>query len=750
MSDIKGMPKPAALAVALAVAAKSAKVVDATRDGKRDAKRDAKHDPKVDAKTPPTAVSNPSISVFGAPRAPIGEIENDDVTPRDMLAFISAAVDHHRLVGFNIDGFNRLIDTGLPKIIMHLFRISKKIKNERTQTARDKLHTHTKLEFDFSDIKVAKPQCSTYPMSQMVDLHPSQALITGLNYDGAMTMSATVTLTASFADGRDEVKTVVIPQFEVTRFPIMKGSNRCHTANLSRAARKQMQDDPNDEGGTFCAKSQEFVIDPRENSRFNARHVHLRSMSNEHARCEFISQPGGSPFENSSQLIVRYMVNGAITIEINSTKLSKVRFPFYIIYRMLGMTSDRDIMATVVPAITGAAPLSALDAQILQALEKAMQMAGTTSDKDMFRELVNELSREKIIRVLAEKLSKILNNSAYGANDNAVQYLNDDLVNIIDRVCLPHIGLTSAERAAKRRDIGLSVRETLLTHLGVLAPTDRDHCRNKRMHGAGVSIAKIFKTQFNNMIIIPVNSAFRRELKNNQFSSLTPANIRETFRNAISPSNFNRAMTQSITSGESKMVIKGKVSTNRVSSTPLERKNQLNAISSQRSITTSSSTSAAKQTERADMMRRVHPSYTGYICVAQSADTGENVGMKKQLAITASLCEAGEPLTLEMRLEADPDVRRLADVSDLEIAERGLCRITVNGKPCGACVSGPALREKYRALRADDVIDATATIAWDPMTDRLEFRCSSWTTTSPSSTPTALSAKMAAPRRASR
>ncbi|NBO33427.1 MAG: hypothetical protein EBV02_03530, partial [Actinobacteria bacterium] len=31
----------------------------------------------------------------------------------------------------------------------------------------------------------------------------------------------------------------------------------------------------------------------------------------------------------------------------------------------------------------------------------------------------------------------------------------------------------------------------------------------------------------------------------------------------------------------------------------------------------------SKQTERAESMRSVHPSFVGFICVSQSADTGE-------------------------------------------------------------------------------------------------------------------------------
>src|SRR5262249_5428709 len=162
----------------------------------------------------------------------------------------------------------------------------------------------------------------------------------------------------------------------------------CHTYNCTREMLKKLEEDPNEPGGYFIAKHQEWVVDLLENIRFNTLHIHKRMQTNERARGEYISQPGG-PFENSSQIVVRFMTNGSITIEINSTKLSKVRIPFYLIYRMFGMTSDRDIVSTVVHDIETAMSSSAspVAVRMLQVLEKALQLSEPT-----FMSLKDELN----------------------------------------------------------------------------------------------------------------------------------------------------------------------------------------------------------------------------------------------------------------------------------------------------------------------------------------------------------------------
>ena len=147
-------------------------------------------------------------------------------------------------------------------------------------------------------------------------------------------------------------------------------------------------------------------------------------------------------------------------------------------------------------------------------------------------------------------------------------------------------------------------------------------------------------------------------------------------------------MEQAITAGNKTIVVRRRAATNRVSSQALERKNGLNTFSALRTVVTQNAGNASKQTERADKMRRVHPTYTGYICVAQSADTGENVGMRKQLAITAGVCTAGEALPLKLRLLADPpSPRSTASRAATSSAAAASPASYVNGEWIGVCAT---------------------------------------------------------------
>jgi DNA-directed RNA polymerase beta subunit len=651
---------------------------------------------------------------------PIDSVKNDTLNKRDMLSVITASINEDGLVGHNKKGYNDLINNGINRIMTQLFDIDRMLRNERTQTELDRKRKTFQVRIQFNDVKVGKPACTTYLTGQFTDLYPGRARLTGLPYSGPVTLGATVTVKAHYEDGRIEERVSEIPPFQIGGFPTMVGGVNCHTANCPRSGLKEMGEDPTDPGGYFIAKRIEYVVDLLENIRYNCVHIHHGMKSNEHVRAEFLSQPGGA-FENSSQIRVRFMTNGQLTIEINSTKFEKVRLPFYLIYRLFGMTNDRTVTETIVFDADDKGPITA---RMLDILEYAFQRADAA-----FVPLISELNREKLVQMTAERVAKYLTNpTAYLNDENAIQFLNEDLLGSrtkpggLDKVLLPHMGQTAESRIRKLRFLGLIIHKMLLVHLGVLQATDRDSYRNKRVHGAGVSLAKAFKTQVNNSVVIPIFRAIKRELKNNPWESITDKTIIDTFRNALTTSDLNRAMEQAITSGNKTIVVRRRAATNRVSSQALERKNGLNTFSALRTVVTQNAGNASKATERADMMRRVHATYTGFICVAQSADTGENVGMRKQLAITASVCTAGEALPLKLRLLTDESITALDDVESCDLLRKHLARIFVNGEWIGVCANAQELVSRYRNLRREGrIVDPHTTIYWDPVTDEIEF-----------------------------
>jgi DNA-directed RNA polymerase beta subunit len=251
----------------------------------------------------------------------------------------------------------------------------------------------------------------------------------------------------------------------------------------------------------------------------------------------------------------------------------------------------------------------------------------------------------------------------------------------------------------------------------VLEPTDRDSYRNKRVAAAGTSVAKSFKSNFNIAIAQEVRKQLTKEFKNTPFSQVPLA---EAVKSAINSDDLERLLTQSIVNGNKTITIKRIEMTNRLSSQTLYHKNDMNVKSTLNSINAANSNSN-KQNERADEMRRVHPTYLGYIDISQSADTGEKVGMTKQLACTASVCGASSSFNLKAKLRADPDIMDLDNITPSQITEQELAKVFVNGDWVGCCRRSHELARKYRNKRRHDAIHHLTTIVWEPLIREVYF-----------------------------
>ena len=602
------------------------------------------------------------------------EVDND-LSERDLHAFINAAVEENGLVDYNLLSFNRFMDEGIRKIVLEQYKIDTTIPDVRTATEMDQNRTSIRIEIGFTDIMIGKPEMVLTPLGDTVPLYPNQSRIQELTYSAPMFLGARIALTAGYKGGKTDRREVDIPMMKIAMYPIMIGSNRCHTYNMPRELKKGIEEDPIDPGGYFIIKGGEWVITASENTRFNTPHIHKNMEKTEHVRVELISQPAGT-FENSSQIVIQYLKTNLIVISINSTKIvNKVMIPFQYLYKIFGINSEREIIRLIVQD-----PNSDLGSEMLDILEKSV----LTKDK-IFDVDPPTMNRTEILHRFTREVNKaMIQSPAYISNEDAIQHLNSQMITNLDISVLPHIGHATNLRTKKMQFISILIRKMLLVHLGVMEPTDRVTYQRKRIHDAGVSLAKNFKSHFYQTIVKPV------------LNSLT-----------------EKSITSAAKSGNG----------GRIVTLPLERKNELNSISTRHAINMLAGASKmSKGTARAEEIRQVHPSYIGFICVSQSADTGEKVGMVKQLAITATISQVIESENIKMNLIDDPSLILPENVDLSTLISRGLATVYLNGELLGCCWHAHEFVRRYRNLRREGrILHQHTTIYWDTLTNEVQF-----------------------------
>ena len=310
------------------------------------------------------------------------------------------------------------------------------------------------------------------------------------------------------------------------------------------------------------------------------------------------------------------------------------------------------------------------------------------------------------------------------------------VLNNLEDHFLPHIGKHTGSRHNKLRYLALLIRKLYLVDMGINESTDRDALKNKRINPSGMSYAKAFKTYFNASIVMDIRKKVSHDFRNFPFEKVNLTNAIET---QVHGADFDKLIMQTITSGN-KSVLKinrKRNIVNRLSSQQLQPKNKLNLLSTFRQITTTNIDSS-KSSDRANEMRRVHPTYLGYICPVHSPE-GEKVGINKQLSIFASICNASnseviKQLLIDKSIELpennkskflknakDDDFFLLDQINHEDIYKYELNNVYINGDWMGLTKSSIDLANKFRNMRRGPnmAIDPFITIHWKEDEDEL-------------------------------
>ena len=631
----------------------------------------------------------------------------EDIVPDDLYLVGDAFLDKNGLIGHHINSANNFLSTGIKEIITNGFLINKTVINRRTNTEEDKSIERVEVIVKFTDVKILPPSTLMHSTGTETYLLPLVTSIKDKIYSGPLFISFTVEATAYLKNGDPIKRTASVSELKIAKIPIIKGSFLCHTSNMTREALMQMKEDPDDVGGYFIAKN-DYAIDSTESTTFNQLKIYINEgYGKSRVRGDFLSKPGDG-WQNSDMCILIFNTDDTFTLEISRDKLMEVKIPFYLLFRAMGWTNDKEIMDWIVYDYDSKA-----NKNLLNSIIAAMNVKyGSKNYRDIYDQ--NDALRE-IVDLVPEENYKYLDLSNHPENyQNAIV----DVLNTIDLHFLPHIGMTSEYRVDKMKFLALMIRKVFMVYLGYIPQTDRDSYRIKRVHAAGDNIAKTFKQIFNQTIAMPIKKQISKVFNSTTFSQV---NLATMVKSAIYTEDFERLVVQTIVAGnKSNLKIKSRKVTNRLMAQLLHRKNMLNVIATMRQIS-STSADSAKQSERAAEMRRVHMSALGYICVVHSPPEGEKVGINKQMAIFASIAPSSSSEVLKRIILEDKDVIKEETLSPTDIYKDNLAPVYVNGHLIAYTRDSIKLIDKYRKLRRQLKINPYTTIYWDNSQNEVLF-----------------------------
>lgn len=668
---------------------------------------------------------------------------------------------HRGMSRHHVESMNNLYDYGIRDIIKDGFHLRKNVKDfYRGDDPDAKLIEEVVFEVTFTDVSVGKPESSGYSKGLTL---PNTARQQGRTYSAPIYLTAKLKAEAIYKEGTGRPKKTIEVENEKTTIRSMHicvGSNRCHTQNMTSEQRLQYFEDNLDFGGYFIIRGYDWAISCIDTNPYNMPRIYRNfGHRNEMARLEAICKPGDG-YQNSTQVIITIQTDGAIMLSLGVTEFGGKKgiwIPVHIIYRLLGCAIDQDILDSVGYAeppsggADGPQTNKLVRDYLVQAMANAMRAPG--GEFESIRDIRGPELREEFVKILDD-----YNNKSYKPGDKSKSsrdYLMAKLDKILNSSLLPHVGIDNDSRPAKWRNLGRMIRQLLLTELGVLEQTDRDNLSRKRVHAAGNALAKTFKKIFNKTqttVIQKLAKAFKD----------TPFDQMKTTMGAVYQAAINDKQSQDLEKKLSSEIQKSKnddkknATKSHIATEQLARKNNLNYDAALRVIRT---TQKSMGTTRNVQIRQVHPSFALYIDPIQSADTGEQVGRVREMAITASVTSSGNSALIETLLKNEP--KSIDGSSRLFIPMNRLpnhvlnyincAAVFVNGRWIGATLEAPRLvrrlveyRRGYRVdgeakpttkmlypvdkfvkVQVEPRIERTTSISWDTDTNEIHIWCDS-------------------------
>jgi DNA-directed RNA polymerase II subunit RPB2 len=487
--------------------------------------------------------------------------------------------------------------------------------------------------------------------------------------------------------------------------PLMLHSRYCVLRGLSPAALREVGECPDDRGGYFVVDGKEKVIVAQEDILNNRPYVRRGEASKpEIAWLSYIrSDSETDRFPRTTTFYVRSRDAptrpGAVTVVV--THLGQVRtgsaggnslrgdIPLFVLFRALGVESDRAIMEHVVYDV------DAPDVQdVIEFLRPSAAHAASLGVRD----------QRAALRRLAAHVPP-----------------GDDLKQVLVKDLFPNM---SADFRAKALFLGHVVAETARVALGKAPASDSDDFTNKRLHVSGFLLGDLFRDTFLRV---------RGEITGRLNGEWTSGAWRATgdVRRFVNLANLGALFESERMSDVLRASMKGRWGPDGADADggdaedrdagvvqDLTRISLLSYVSHVRRVNHKLPAGA-----KLDEPRKVRASQWGALCVVESPDGG-NIGLLNHLAVLARISMDGDAAAARAAVAATGLATPLAryyerggssssSSSSRAIASlRGVCKVMVNDTWTDVTHDPPALVAALRAARRAGTLDREASVAW--------------------------------------
>ena len=566
------------------------------------------------------------------------EEEEEEINDRDSWKVIRAYFKQHGLVSQQIGSFNQFVGKNIQEIIDENKTIL--IEPDKNYSKRDP-DEETTYELNFIQSRIAaNPQFSEVNSGQDKKIFPNDARVRNLDY------LSDLSLDAVWKEKRrnERINETHYHNLNIGKIPIMVRSKYCSLNGKTDAERIAVKECEFDQGGYFIIKGGEKVIVAQERMATNFVYVfNKKEQSGYSWQAEVRSNLDGSNRPpvlfavkiSKKNTHLKNNLGGLITARIPYVKAD---IPIVILFRALGLESDKDIMDYIV--------FDENDNSFKELLRPSLEYSSEYRGKNECLEFIG--------------------NKATRGEDSKIEERIRRAEEILRNNMLSHVSIERGNENKKAYFIGYMIYRLGNCSLGRAYGDDRDHYGKKRLDMSGVLLSGIFR------------QLFRR------FTKKTETNLKDQIKHSKTGKiDLELAFDKTIITGGMKYALAtGNWGQNKVGQVQktgvaqvLQRLTFMSSLSHLRRLNT-----PLEKTGKITKPRQLHNTHWGMLCPAETPE-GQACGLVKNLSLMTFVSVGSPAKMIQETLDNYPDYQKLTEVIPSEI--RGKTKIFINGSWIG-------------------------------------------------------------------
>ena len=585
------------------------------------------------------------------------------------------------LVNHQLQSYNLFIQKELPLIVEQYNPI--KLNYNFDEESCKYLHT---VQIYISNITLLEPTINENNGCTQI-MTPYMARLRNFSYSSPMSIDFTIKTSITQLNGETQTQIKKITDIPIGKMPIMLQSRLCV---LFKKISNSLKECKYDKGGYFIINGNEKVLISQERVADNKILIFkAKGTVNKSYTAEIKSK---IPYKYMYPKTVRLYIstkkkqNKAIFISIQNIKID---IPLYIMFKALGIESDKEITSYIVQEFDS---------------DKSVNMQQILRESILFTSKLQVKTKEDAIAYIGRYISTSLYSKENSEDERQYKYIQQLLFSF-----LPHTG---NKIKYKIFFLGLMVRRLLSVSLGYEQCDLRDSYINKTIDTPGQLIRNLFVQYFSKMLrdmktsINKENNSGAWKSHNNFHKIITDTNV---FR-MVKGSTIENGLKYAFATGNwgTKSASAYQIGISQV----LSRLTYNSSLSHLRRVNT-----PMDKTGKLILPRKLHPTQHFIMCPAETPE-GSSVGIVKNMSLSTLITQDSDTSYI-YKFIIENGLKSLKDCSPIDTYNK--TAIFVNGSWVGIHDHPQIFVQKLRDFRSRGVIHPQTCIAWniDSMTVRI-------------------------------